>query len=362
MTRALLLLLGVVVGAAAGAGAAYVTLQPRIETLENDLLEAERGIRDANRLARAEHDRNRVLEEELETLRRIVDQPPPATTSGPETPAPPAPGLEPEDWDMKRLQTEFELLASLRARMIGSPRVARVARGVRKHGAAGTKLVLDILASRLSVNMKMAAALVGAEIGEPRILEPVLALYAAATEVPHRRAFLRALADLPDERATAVLLAAWTDAAADARLRMPAIYGLALRAHPVALELARRAPDAPVPRMRALAIETLHERARSDGYTDPALLEVFLGALTTADGESQQRLALIAIEGHWSTDAVPVLREFAADEQAPEAMRVRAAKLAERLSSGEKRPEDAGEPTEADRAARSSRRLPVGER
>jgi hypothetical protein len=351
MSRALLLLIGVVVGAAAGGGSAYLAMQPRIETLESELREAERETRDANRLARAEHDRNRVLEGELETLRRALAQPPPPANDGMgHAPTPPVP-LEPEDWDMDRVRTEIQMRATLRGRMIGSPRVDRLVRGVRRQGDRGTELVMEILHSNVSINLKMAAALIGAGLGEERVIEPVLALYAAATELPHRRAFLRALALLPGDQGVPAMLAAWNDTSTDARIRRPALHGLAMRGHETAISVVRGGAPGSTRALRAQAIESLHEHARVKGYADPDLLPVFLSALTTADGDGQRLLALIAIEGFWSDAAVPALEAFAAEDAAAEAHRARAAKLAKRLAAGEERPESAGLPTDEDLAA-----------
>jgi hypothetical protein len=96
--------------------------------------------------------------------------------------------------------------------------------------------------------------------------------------------------------------------------------------------------------VRARAIESLHSYVRGGEYADTKYIPTFGKALVSADGEGQQRLTLLALEGYWRPECVPALREFAADEAVLRELRDRATRWANMIENGEPRPERAGLP------------------
>jgi len=102
--------------------------------------------------------------------------------------------------------------------------------------------------------------------------------------------------------------------------------------------------DGVQPAIRARAIESLHAVIREGDYAETKFIPDFGKALVTADGEGQQRLALLPLEGYWRPECVAPLRAYAAHEGVLPELRERATRWADGIEAGAPRPERAGLP------------------
>ncbi len=354
MPRALPIVLAALVGAGLAGPAAWIAASRRADGFEARVRDAEEAAAAARRettdweqLALRERERRALADEEAERLRELrVARTGPADDLAP----PPAPHAErgddlgPSTWDDERLRIEIQRLATLDvARMARSPLLAACADATRRLGEPAFARLLDVLnTDRMPGNLWCAAALILERLEDERAVPALRARLAAHPGEPVDRIILRALANLPGDAQCADLLAVWNDLSADARLRMFAIHGLAKHGADAAIALVEGTSHDQNPAFRARAIESLHGRVRASGYADASLAPVFASALLNADGEGQQRLALVALEGLWDRACVAPLRTFAALPDAPADLRERARAAADAIDAGEPRPADAG--------------------
>lgn len=346
-------------GAAVAAGLAvagwFLRVQPALDAADRRALDAADAARrarseasDSAHWAETERGRTRELEERIAELERTVrtSLPPAPAPAGadPRTGDPPKPDAPPESWDKGRLSYEIERLSVDPAGMAKNPRFPLVVQSIRSRGDEGVHLLSSAIAARISPSMTQALCTIADALGDPRSVPVVLDVYRAETDPGVRVASLRALANLAGDEQLPDLLTAWNDKQADPKLRTMGLHGLGRRGHPIARAAAATRVDGVTPKFRIHAMEALRDCAEIQGWRDTTLVPVFTSALRSADGDPQRRLALLALEGFWSADAVPDLEAFAADSSTAADLVVRARKLVDALKAGKPRPADAGVP------------------
>jgi len=342
MARAQLVTVSLLIGAALGSAVVLFipsprekTLEDRIADLESDLAEAQREVNDAESVALRERERKEDAEEEALNLRRaLATAPAPgaAQESG-EGAAdagtghaglggrPGSPAIEPAEWDDPRLRMEIQRLAMNGRRMGSSPRLGWCVEAARAQGDSALALLIDIMRRPgLPENVRRAAVLILERLGDERAVRTLLAAWDGATEFDEQRMLLRALANLPGAEQ------------------------VARRGHGTARRVVRGEADGVQSAIRARAIESLHVFVRTGEYAETDFIADFGKALVTADGEGQQRLSLLALEGFWQPACVAPLREYAARDDVREELRKRATDWADAIESGETRPAGAGQP------------------
>lgn len=362
MSRAPLIVTSALIGAAVGA--AIVSFLPtvregelaaRVADLEEELVVARREASDWERVASVERERKRVAEEEISSLRIAVQNLPPpqpaGTADGEGEMGGHGPGepqrrnLDPEDWDGKRLRIELERLAMRGRRMAQSPLLDACAVAARALGDDALQMLVGTLREPgLPPNVRLAATMVLERLGDERAVAPLLETLPTCEDWAQRRAILRALANLPGDAQTQAFVELWISEEADNRLRMVAAHALARRGHELAVAIVDGGEPSPDPAIRARAIDSLHGFVREDAYRRTELIPVFGKALTSAAGEGQIRVALLALEGYWHADTVPYLRMLEHAENVPEELTARAKRDADAIEAKEQRPEDAGAP------------------
>lgn len=361
MSRAPLIATSVLIGAAVGAVAVSLVpsvrvseLEARVADLEDELVAARRDASDWERVAAAERERKRIVEEEVASLRIAVENLPPAQ---PENGAGghaggmgghgdgPRPRLAPEDWDGRTLRNELQRLAMFGRRMSRVPLLDACTEAARAQGDDALKMLLDVLREPgLPANVRLAATMVLEKLADERAVPVLLETLPTTEDWAQRRAILRALANLPGEAQTPTFVEIWYDEEADQRLRMVAINALARRAHPTAIAVAEGSEAVGDPALRARAVDSLHGHVREDSYRKTELIPAFGKALTTAAGEGQIRVALLALEGYWRAECVPYLRALEHAENVSPELTARGKRVADAIEAGDQRPEDAGVP------------------
>ncbi len=349
------LLLTHVIAAALGAGAAWLAAPSggdgeaqRIPQLERDLAELRRDAGDWRSVAESERERRELAQGELTRLRAQqggsrgdVQAPVPADPEGARPP------IDATSWDMTKLRAEMQRLALAGRRMARVPLFQAVVEAARANGAEGSSLMVDILSQpTIDGGLQRAAALVVEHLEEPRAVPPLMERWGRAVEREDQRMTLRVLATLPGHEQVPLLLSVWEDRGADARLRMIAIHGLARRGHVTGIEVVRGESPISTGPLRARAVESLHSYVRARGYEDAELIGAFGASLTGADGEGQQRLSLLALEGYWNAGCIAHLTQFGELPDSPEApskeLRERALRGAGAIQRKDPRPPDAG--------------------
>jgi hypothetical protein len=354
MSGAKAFLAGILTAAAVSAAVWFLRVRPALDAAEGRAQSAEEAARktrreasDAQLWAESERERNRLGDERVKELERALtgtrpEQPgTPAATTGHEPP--PLPDVAPEDWDRNRLNQEIENLARAPQVVLKHQRYPLVLKALAARKDESVELLSQMLRSGLDAPLIATAATLASGLGDARLVPPLLARWKIETDDEAKRSVLRALANLPGDEAVPVLLAVWSDPAAERQLRVLAIHGLGVRGH----EVARRAADgrtAATPPQRIRAIESLRSFAQRSEWKDVTLVPVFSKALRTADGPAQRKLSLIALEGFWSKDALADLDAFAGDPASPADLAQRSRNLAEALRAGKPRPETAGTP------------------
>lgn len=350
MSRSLVFFGGFVAAAGLAAAAWFLRAVPERAGLERRVSDAEETARRARResadalhWAETERDRTRPLEDRIKELERLL------STTRPDTGEPPAKGPRPEEsppdqWDRNRLNQEIENLARAPQLAAKHQRYPLVLKALEARGDEGLQLLLDILHSGLDSSFIGTAASLAEGLGDERAVVPLIERGAKETDANARRLILRALANLPGEAQTPVLESAWAmTAETDRMLRALALQGLALRGHPVAIEVADGKAGVS-PTMRVRAIESLRAFAQARDWKEASLVPLFGRVLRSADGPAQRKLALIAIEGYWTKDSLPDLNAFADDTASPPELALRARKLIAALEGGTARPANAGLP------------------
>lgn len=354
MTKAGSFLCGFLIAAAcAGAAWWYVAEPARREALaqkataENAARRARHDEQSAQQWAESEHRRKLELEQEVETLKRTMSaQPPRARTqamNGHGNAQNAAGDLPPEQWDRQRINNEIMLVATAPQRLFDSPRYSLITRALKAHLDDSVMLLTNVMSSELPIEMKSVCALLFGALGDPRGVKPLLDARAATDDPELRRFTLRGLANLPGDEQLPVLLEAWADPAADELSRKLAIHGLARRRHEIAFRIAENKTEGVPPGVRLQALQTLHAQARAGEWKDASMLPTFGKALLSADGDRQQKISLLALEGFWSKDSLAYLDEFCEAAGTSE-LAVRARKAADGIRSGAPRPEGAGIP------------------
>jgi uncharacterized protein (UPF0147 family) len=358
MARAQLASVTFLIGAAVGAAAMLLVpspreagLEDRISDLDSDLTDARREAGDWERVALAERERKEAAEEEVDRLRQaLATAPAPVPVEddgmgmGGHRVGADA-GLAPKDWDFPRLRREIEILSGAGRRMSSSPRLDACVEAAKVHGDASLALLIDVMrAQGMPANIRRAATLILEKLGDQRAVPTLLTAWDECEDPAEQRLLLRALSNLPGSEQLPIFVDVWGDPGRDARLKMISMHALSTRGHPTALRVIRGDTDGVSPAVRARAIESLHSLVRGGDYEDASFIPVFGKALVTADGEGQQRLTLLALEGYWRTECVTPLREFAANEEVPRELRDRATRWANMIEDGQPRPERAGLP------------------
>lgn len=365
MTKAGAFLAGFVLAAAAAAGAWWFVGLPHARDLEARAVDAGRATararRDASDFqqgAEAEIRRRREIESEVDSLKKALTAAPPPRRPGPMAPnggpAPaPAPSddLAPEQWDGSRLRQEIDMLSVAPKGVVDSPRYPLVVRALRAHDEESVDLLVTVLGSDLEDSMKAVCATLLGAVGDVRGVKPLMALWETAKDVELRRAVLRGLANIPGEEATPMLVAVWNDPNSDASARLLAIHGLARRRHPLATAVAAGGAPGSTPPLRMQTLQTLHAQALQGEWKDTSLAPLFGKALRTADGDAQRKMALLALEGYWSTDSLADLDAFA-EAAGTNDLAVRARRLSDAIRAGKPRPENAGIPAQRAGATR----------
>src|SRR5262245_41228023 len=301
----------------------------------------------AQQWAESEHQRKLELEQEAETLKKALSAEPPRPRApggagqGQRTPT--GGDLAPEQWDRQRINSEIMLVSTAPQRLLESPRYALITRALKTHLEDSVKLLTDVMGSELPVEMKCVCALFFGALGDPRGVKPLLDARSATADADLRRFTLRGLANLPGDEQTPVLLAAFSDAAADETTHRVAIHGLARRRHETALAVASGQVQGVAPSVRLQALQTLHGQARAGEWKDAALVPLFGKALLSADGDPQRKICLLALEGFWSKDSLADLEAFTEAAGTGE-LAVRARKAADAIRSAAPRPQGAGDP------------------
>jgi hypothetical protein len=302
----------------------------------------------AQQWAESEHRRKLELEQEVETLKRTLSAQPPRArrqhNMGGQGGAQPEEGeLPPEQWDRQRINNEIMLVATAPQRLFESPRYALITRALKAHLDDSVMLLTNVMSSELPIEMKSVCALLFGALGDPRGVKPLLDARAATDDPELRRYTLRGLANLPGDEQLPVMLEVWADPAADELSRKLAIHGLARRRHEIAFAVAESKAEGIPPGVRLQALQTLHAQARLGEWKDATMLPVFGKALLSADGDRQQKISLLALEGFWSKDSLAYLDAFAEAAGTSE-LAVRARKAADAIRAGTPRPEGAGTP------------------
>jgi hypothetical protein len=342
---------GVVV-ASALAGAGWVLrVRPVLEEADRRVAAAEESARrtgrqasDAQLWAESERDRNRIVDERVKELERLLvsTRPGDKEPKDPKGPhEPPVPETPPEDWERSRLNQEIENLARAPQMVLKHQRYPLVVKALVAHPDESADLLSQMLRAGLEPPLVTTAANLAIGVGDARVVPALLDRWKVETDPVAQRALVRALAALPGDEAVPILLVLWADPSSERGLRTLAIHGLALRGHDTARRTADgREPSTPPQRVRA--IESLRTFAEQGKWADATLVPVFGRALRTADGPAQRKLSLIALEGLWSKDCLADVDAFAADAATAPDLAVRARKLSEALRSGAARPEGAG--------------------
>jgi len=348
------------IGAALGATAVLLTpsprenaLQDRVSDLEADLAAAQREASDSDRVASRERERTEAAEEEARRLRQALASPRPVPAEdagmGHAADGAGAPArddrIAPKDWDDSRLRMEIERLAGSGRRMGSSRRLGDCVEAARAQGDSALGLLIQIMGEpQLPHGYRRAATLILERLGDERAAHILLEAWEGTTEFEEQHMLLRALANLPGAKQIPVFVTVWTGRDHDERLRLIAVHGLARRGHSMALRAIRGEADGVQPAVRARAIESLHAFVIEGDYAEASFITDFGQALLSADGEGQQRLALLALEGYWRAECVAPLRAFAALDGAPTELRERASGWADAIEEGAPRPERAGQP------------------
>jgi hypothetical protein len=284
------------------------------------------------------------LEDELATLKKALSAEPSKPAMSPhDTPKPDTREMPPEKWDGSRLRQEIDMLSAAPRQLVGGPRYELVLRALKAHGDESVDLLTTVLASELPATMKAVCAALLGGMDDARGVKPLLALWRSATDADLRRSVLRGLANLPGEEQTEALVGVWNDPAADALSRKLAIHGLARRRHRIAMEIAEGGAPGSTPALRGQALMTLHAGALRGEWKETSLLPVFAKALRTADGDAQRRIALLALEGFWSTDSVADLEAFADQSSVAVELLARARRDADAIKAGKPKPDGAGQ-------------------
>ncbi len=369
MARALGTIVSFALVFAAGATTAWFVLDPRADDAAQRVTDAERELANARmevadweRIAQTERERKEVAEEEVGRLRRALDapapSPPPIEHPGPGSQEKPG-VLPPESWDGQKLRIELHRLANYGRRMSQTPLLPAVVAASRHQGDEALKLLLDIVkADGLNENLRRAGFLVLQRLDDGRAVPTLIERYPRETTLAMQMPALQGLATLPGREQLGTLLDVWNRADTDPRLRQIAIHGLARRGHSVAVSVVEGTAQNSTGPLRARAIESLHSFVRADGYAARDLIPIFGKALVGADGDPQRRLALLALEGYWHTDAVEPLRAFTAQTEVDDTLRARGARIAGGIERQDPRPADAGIPRTARRADRSPAPVP----
>jgi len=362
MSRAPLIATSVLIGAAVGAAAVSFVpsvrvseLEARVSDLEQELADARRDASDWERVAAAERERKRVVEEEVASLRIAVENLPPPQPEdagegghrgmGGAQEAGPRPRLAPKDWDGTTLRNELQRLAMFGRRMARMPLLDACTEAARAQGDDALDMLLSVLRQPgHTANLRLAATMVLEKLADERAVPVLLEALPGTDDWAQRRAMLRALANLPGEAQTPTFVDIWHDEESDQRLRMVAINALARRAHPTAIAVAEGTEAVADPALRARAVDSLHGHVREDSYRKTELIPTFGKALTTAAGEGQIRVALLALEGYWRPECVPYLRALEHAENVSAELTSRGKRDADAIEAGEQRPEEAGVP------------------
>ncbi len=384
MARAQLVTLSFLIGAALGAAVVLfipspreTALEGRVSDLESELAAARREVNDAESVALRERERKDDAEEEVARLRQALGTAPAVGSgagdgapgmgdtgaSGAGTDAPghagmgelggraASGGVEPKDWDDPRLRMEIQRLSMAGRRMGSSRLLGACVEAARAQGDSALALLIDVMRrTALPENVRRAATLILERLGDERAVHSLLNAWDGATTFDEQRMLLRALANLPGAEQGQVFVTVWSDRGADQRLRLIAVHALARRGHGIARRVVRGEADGVQAAIRARAIESLHLFVRRDDYAATQMIPDFGKALVTADGEGQQRLALLALEGFWVAECVAPLRAYVARDDIQAELRERASGWADAIEAGDPRPARAGQP--------KTRRLP----
>jgi len=355
MTKAGSFLCGFLLAAACAGAAWWFHLEParrdalaRATAAERASMRSRHDEQGAQQWAESEHRRKLELEQEVETLKRTLTAEPPRSRGmgGQGRQSPDARDLPPEQWDAKRISNEIMIVSTAPQRLFESPRYGLITRALKANPDESIKNLTNWLGSELPSETKCVCALFLGALGDPRGVQPLLDARSTSPDAEVRRFALRGLANLPGDEQTPVLLAAWSDPAADEASRRIAIHGLARRRHETALAVAEGRIAGVVPAVRLQALQTLHAQARIGEWKDAEFPALFGKALRNADGDPQRRICLLALEGFWSKDSVADLEGFATATGSAE-LAARARKAADAIRAGAPRPEGAGSPPEA---------------
>jgi hypothetical protein len=365
MSKAPLIATSALVGAALGAlVASFVPtvregeLEARVSDLEDELAAVRRDSSDWERVALAEQERKRIVEEENRALRIALDQlpPPPQSEDTGDAEGGMAGGhgmqeprgrvnLPPEEWDHQRFGLELQRLAMRGRRMAQSPLLDACAAAARNLGdEALNTLVGALRESGLPANVRLAATMVLERVGDERAVPALLETLPEAREPAQQRAILRALANLPGDAQTQAFVDLWNAGDSDGSVRVVAAHALARRGHALAVAIVDGSEPVLDPAIRARAIDSLHGFVRDDAYRRTDLIPAFGKALTTAAGEGQLRFSLLALEGYWHPDVIPYLRALEGAQNVPTDAVARAKAAADGIEAKEQRPDDAGLP------------------
>lgn len=335
-------------GLAAGLAAAgwLLRIAPERDDAARRLADAEETARrtareaaDARLWAESERQRAKELDERVREYERVLGG------AAPGAPDPRTLRMDPpEQWDRERVRSEIDAMARAKDSE-RQPRYALILRALKAGGDAGAEIVLDLLRTSGDAAVVAVAASLADGLDEARAVPLLLARWKSETDMVARARILRSLANLPGDEAVGIFTAVWGDPRSDGNLRKFAIQGLALRGHPVAREAASMQSDGERHHaaQRKIAVEWLRVHAERGGWQDTSLVALFGKVLRSADGPEQRRLALLALEGFWSKDAIPDLEAFAADPGSPQEIAERARRIAQALRSGAPRPADAGQ-------------------
>jgi hypothetical protein len=373
---------GVAVAGAVVAAGWFVRVAPEREGLLARVADAEEAARRASREAsdreieaHAERERNRELELRVQELERTLVAAPPLRSPGTGTEGGGDPGSggagggaargghggghgggsmgrpgpseadDPAFWTRDRLNQEFEHMAASGAAVPKHPRIPLAVKALRKDPEMAFDLLSQIVRSDLDGPFIVLATILGAEIGEERLVPVYFERWQKEPDAELRYALFRALSKLPGEQITPALLQTAFDGTARLLARQTAIEGLALRGANAALDCALgKGIGEGHPELRIYAVRGLRTRAERSGFKEDVLVPIFGQILRTADGPNQAKLALLGLEGAWTKAAAEELDTYASNPASDPALASRARKSSEAILAGKPRPERAGLP------------------
>jgi len=342
-------LLGLVIGAAA----AWYAQAARIGELDARALEAERALVTARRegdvwktSAAAELQRVRDLQQQVSELKAgqgTVTAPPPSAEDTHETREPETrSGPPPENWDLARFKQELHLLGARSIRPRTDPRWKAVVTAAKANGDSAVEFVQKMLESNQELGIHLAITNLAEALGDARVIPQLIERMAKSAEPDLTSALATALARIPGDVQTEVLVKVWNDPEQPQAARRAAIQALGDRAHPEAVRVARGEVEGVAPAFRHIALGKLLIRARDGDFKDPQWRDVFVHALTNADGPKQAGVLLEGLQGYWDKVTVDALIAFGSSEFADPESRARAKILAADIASGKRRPPNAG--------------------